>query len=63
MAAGLKSIRLTQNQDGSKMNNNTQINANKNDEMREFMLVVRQALLMVVGWIERRYVAKAGDGK
>jgi len=63
MAAGLKSIRLTQNQDGNKMNNNTQINANKNDEMREFMLVVRQALLMVVGWIERRYVAKAGDGK
>lgn len=63
MAAGLKSIRPTQNQDGSKMNNNTQINANKNDEMREFMLVVRQALLMVVGWIERRYVAKAGDGK
>jgi len=45
------------------MNNNTQSNANKNDEMREFMLVVRQALLMVVGWIERRYVAKAGDGK
>jgi len=28
----------------------------KNDEMREFMLVVRQALKMVVAWIERRYV-------
>ncbi len=25
------------------------------DEMREFMLVLRQALLMVVAWIERRY--------
>lgn len=26
-----------------------------NDELREFMLVIRQALLLVVGWIERRY--------
>ena len=26
-----------------------------NDELREFMQVVRQALLMIVGWIERRY--------
>lgn len=26
-----------------------------NDEMREFLLVVRQALLMIVGFIERRY--------
>jgi hypothetical protein len=25
------------------------------DEMREFMIVIRQALLMVVAWIERRY--------
>jgi len=25
------------------------------DEMREFMLVVHRALLMVVRWIERRY--------
>jgi hypothetical protein len=25
------------------------------DEMREFMLVLRQALLMIVAWIERRY--------
>jgi len=24
-------------------------------ELREFMLVLRQALLMVVGWIEKRY--------
>lgn len=38
------------------MTNNAQNNANKNDEMREFMLVVRQALKMVVAWIERRYI-------
>lgn len=25
------------------------------DELREFMLVLRQALLMIVAWIERRY--------
>lgn len=25
------------------------------DELRDFMLVLRQALLMVVAWIERRY--------
>ena len=25
------------------------------DEMREFMMVLRQALLMIVAWIERRY--------
>lgn len=25
------------------------------DDMREFMLVIRQALLLIVGWIERRY--------
>lgn len=25
------------------------------DEMREFMLMLRQALLMIVAWIERRY--------
>jgi len=25
------------------------------DELREFMLVLRQALLMVVSWIERKY--------
>jgi len=25
------------------------------DDLREFMLVLRQALLMVVRWIERRY--------
>lgn len=25
------------------------------DELREFLMVLRQALLMVVSWIERRY--------
>ena len=25
------------------------------DELREFMLVLRQALLMIVRWIEKRY--------
>lgn len=25
------------------------------DEMREFMIMLRQALLMIVAWIERRY--------
>jgi hypothetical protein len=25
------------------------------DDLREFMIVVRQALLIIVGWIERRY--------
>ena len=25
------------------------------DELREFMLMLRQALLMIVAWIERRY--------
>ena len=38
------------------MTNNTQNSTNKNDEMRDFMLVVRQALKMVVAWIERRYM-------
>jgi hypothetical protein len=45
------------------MTNNTQNNANKNDEMREFMLMVRQALLMVVRWIERRYIADSSAAK
>jgi hypothetical protein len=26
-----------------------------NDDLREFLLVVRQALLMIVRWIEKRY--------
>lgn len=25
------------------------------DEMREFMIVVRQALMLICSWIERRY--------
>jgi len=28
------------------------------DSLREFLLVVRQALLMIVGWIERKYPRK-----
>ena len=27
----------------------------KDDDMREFFIVLRQALLMVVVWIERKY--------
>jgi hypothetical protein len=27
----------------------------QSDEMRDFMMVLRQALLMIVAWIERRY--------
>lgn len=29
--------------------------ATQPDELREFMLVLRQSLLMIVAWIERRY--------
>lgn len=25
------------------------------DDLREFFIIVRQALLMIVGWIERKY--------
>lgn len=28
------------------------------DDLRAFMLVVRDALLMIVRWIERRYMVK-----
>jgi hypothetical protein len=28
---------------------------NDNDEMREFMIVVRRAMLMIVRFIERKY--------
>ncbi len=45
------------------MANNTQNNTSKNDEMRDFMLVVRQALKMVVAWIERRYIEDVGAKK
>jgi hypothetical protein len=27
----------------------------RDDELREFMLILRQALLMIVRWIEKRY--------
>jgi hypothetical protein len=30
-----------------------------NDDLRDFMLVVRDALLMIVRWIERRYGVRA----
>lgn len=30
----------------------------KADDLREFMIVLRQALLMIVDWIERRYGLK-----
>lgn len=26
-----------------------------NDDLREFLLVLRRAMLMVIGWIETRY--------
>lgn len=28
---------------------------NQSDDLREFMLVLRRALLMIVAWIEQRY--------
>lgn len=31
---------------------------NEQDDLREFMIVLRRALLMVVEWIERRYGLK-----
>lgn len=30
----------------------------KDDDMREFFIILRQALLMVVVWIERKYGLK-----
>ncbi len=63
MVAVWRFIRLMQNRDGNKMANNTQNNTSKNDEMRDFMLVVRQALKMVVAWIERRYIEDVGAKK
>jgi hypothetical protein len=29
--------------------------ADRTDELKEFLMVLRQALLMVVRWIEKRY--------
>jgi hypothetical protein len=31
------------------------------DEMREFLLVVRRALLLIVSWIEKRYGLNSRD--
>jgi len=31
------------------------IHRDRTDELKEFLLVLRQALLMVVCWIEKRY--------
>ena len=36
----------------------TTTDSTAHDEMREFFLVLRDALLMVVRWIERRYMRK-----
>ncbi len=35
-----------------------QKNKPQDDELRDFMIVVRQALLMLVAYIEKRYVVK-----
>jgi hypothetical protein len=32
-----------------------------NDELRDFLLVLRRALLMVVRWIEKRYEVNDGN--
>ncbi len=32
--------------------------ATNDDEMREFFLVLRDALMMVIRWIERRYMRR-----
>jgi hypothetical protein len=32
----------------------------RDDDLREFFLVTRRALLMVVRWIEKRYGLEAG---
>lgn len=34
----------------------------KRDDLREFMLVLRQALLMIVRWIEHKYDLKPAEG-
>lgn len=36
---------------------------NQNDELRDFMIVVRSALLMVASYIEQRYVKKKPNSK
>jgi len=32
----------------------------RDDDLREFFMVLRQALLMIVRWIEKRYPATPG---
>jgi len=34
---------------------------NRDDDLREFMLVVRRALLMIVRWIEKHYAIIADN--
>jgi len=34
------------------------MDGNKQDDLREFLMVLRQALLMIVRWIEKRYPVK-----
>jgi len=34
---------------------------NRDDDLREFMLVLRRALLMVVRWIEKRYAIQSDN--
>jgi hypothetical protein len=31
------------------------------DDLRDFLVVLRQALLMIVAWIEKRYSLKRAD--
>jgi len=34
-----------------------------NDELRQFLIILRQALLMIVSWIERKYNLKQPTAK
>jgi len=33
-------------------------NADKDNDLKDFLMVLRQALLMIVRWIEKRYCRK-----
>lgn len=37
------------------------MNTKQQDDMREFMLVLRRALRMVIGWIEKKYDLRPSD--
>lgn len=39
-------------------NNNIDPRKNQDDELRDFMIVVRQAILMIAAYIEKRYIRK-----